>query len=108
MAMSDLVISRAGANAICELLSLRKPNLLIPLSKAASRGDQILNANSFESQGFSLVLQEEDLDEITLVQKVKELDENREKYVAAMEASNQINAIDKIIALIEDAVINRP
>ena len=108
MAMSDLVISRAGANAICELLSLRKPNLLIPLSKAASRGDQILNANSFESQGFSLVLQEEDLDEITLVQKVKELDENKEKYIAAMNESNQINAIDKIIALIEDAVINRP
>ncbi|MBO4785167.1 MAG: UDP-N-acetylglucosamine--N-acetylmuramyl-(pentapeptide) pyrophosphoryl-undecaprenol N-acetylglucosamine transferase, partial [Lachnospiraceae bacterium] len=81
---------------------------LIPLSKAASRGDQILNANSFESQGFSLVLQEEDLDEISLVNKVKELDENKDKYVAAMEASNQINAIDKIIALIEDAVINRP
>lgn len=108
MAMSDLVISRAGANAICELLSLRKPNLLIPLSKAASRGDQILNANSFEAQGYSLVLQEEDLDEITLVAKVKELDENKEKYIEAMEKSSQINAIDKIISLIEDAVINRP
>lgn len=108
MALSDLVISRAGANAICELLSLRKPNLLIPLSKAASRGDQILNASSFEAQGYSLVLQEEDLDEITLVNKVRELNENKEKYVKAMEESNQINAIDKIIALIEDAVINRP
>ncbi len=108
MAMSDLVISRAGANAICELLSLRKPNLLIPLSKAASRGDQILNANSFEVQGYSLVLQEEDLDEISLVNKVRELDENKEQYVKAMSESSQINAIDKIIALIEDAVINRP
>ena len=108
MALSDLVISRAGANAICELLSLRKPNLLIPLSKAASRGDQILNASSFEAQGYSLVLQEEDLDEITLVNKVRELNENKEKYVKAMEESNQINAIDKIIALIEDTVINRP
>ena len=48
------------------------------------------------------------MDEITLVQKVKELDENKEKYIAAMNESNQINAIDKIIALIEDAVINRP
>lgn len=108
MAMSDIVISRAGANAICELLSLNKPNLLIPLSKAASRGDQILNANSFESQGFSLVLQEEDLDEISLVEYVHMLYQNRDTYRAAMENSNQINAIDKIISLIEDAVINRP
>lgn len=108
MAMCDIVVSRAGANAICELLSLNKPNLLIPLSRAASRGDQILNANSFESQGFSLVLQEEDLDEISLVTKVHELYDNRETYRTAMEQSNQINAIDKIVALIEDAVINRP
>ena len=52
-ALTDVVISRAGANAICELLALHKPNLLIPLSANASRGDQILNARSFERQGFS-------------------------------------------------------
>ena len=56
-AMSDLMISRAGANSICEILALRKPNILIPLSAAASRGDQILNANSFKKQGFSEVIQ---------------------------------------------------
>ena len=55
-ALADVVISRAGANAICELLALRKPNLLIPLSANASRGDQILNARSFERQGFSVVI----------------------------------------------------
>ena len=52
-ALADIVISRAGANAICELLALHKPNLLIPLSANASRGDQILNARSFERQGYS-------------------------------------------------------
>lgn len=57
-ALCDLVISRAGANAICELLALKKPTLLIPLSAKASRGDQILNARSFERQGFSMVLEE--------------------------------------------------
>ena len=56
-ALTDVVISRAGANAICELLALHKPNLLIPLSANASRGDQILNARSFERQGFSIVLE---------------------------------------------------
>ena len=57
-ALTDVVISRAGANAICELLALHKPNLLIPLSANASRGDQILIARSFERQGFSIVLEE--------------------------------------------------
>ena len=55
-ALCDIVISRAGANAICELLALRKPTLLIPLPAKSSRGDQILNARSFERQGFSMAL----------------------------------------------------
>ena len=58
---ADFVISRAGANAICELLALHKPNILIPLSLEASRGDQILNARSFENQEFSYVIQEEEI-----------------------------------------------
>ena len=70
-ALADLVISRAGANAICELLALRKPNILIPLSAAASRGDQILNANSFRSQGFSYVLEEEELSNTTLLEAIE-------------------------------------
>lgn len=84
LAAADLVISRAGANSICEFLSLAKPNLLIPLSKAASRGDQILNANSFEKQGYSLVIEEESLTNETLLAGINSLDENREKYIAAM------------------------
>lgn len=56
LAAADLIISRAGANAICEILALRKPNILIPLPAAASRGDQILNAESFQKQGFSYLL----------------------------------------------------
>ncbi|MBQ7832784.1 MAG: undecaprenyldiphospho-muramoylpentapeptide beta-N-acetylglucosaminyltransferase [Lachnospiraceae bacterium] len=108
LAMADIVISRAGANAICELLALKKPNLLIPLPATSSRGDQILNAKSFESQGFSLVLNEDDLDETTLVEKVHELYFNRKSYIDTMSQSSQLNAVDKVIRVIEDAVINRP
>ena len=71
-AAADIVISRAGANSICELLALRKPNLLIPLSAAASRGDQILNANSFSKQGFSMVLEEEAITDDALCDAVTE------------------------------------
>ncbi|MEG1004402.1 MAG: undecaprenyldiphospho-muramoylpentapeptide beta-N-acetylglucosaminyltransferase, partial [Clostridium sp.] len=73
MQSSDYIISRAGANSIFEFLALRKPTLLIPLSKNASRGDQILNANSFEKEGFSLVMQEEELANKSILDGIKML-----------------------------------
>ncbi|MCI8561613.1 MAG: undecaprenyldiphospho-muramoylpentapeptide beta-N-acetylglucosaminyltransferase [Dorea sp.] len=99
--LTDIVISRAGANAICELLALHKPNLLIPLSAHASRGDQILNARSFERQGFSIVLEEETLTDKSLLEAVNNLYEHREQYISAMKNSSQQNSIDTIIDLIE-------
>jgi len=99
-AAADVIVSRAGANAICELLALKKPNILIPLSAAASRGDQILNAESFERQGFSYVLKEEDVTNETLLSAVNEVFENREKYVAAMNESKLNSAIETITEMI--------
>ncbi len=103
-AMADIVISRAGANAICELLALRKPSLLIPLPARASRGDQILNAKSFESQGFAMMADEDYLTAVTLTEKVHELYFTRQSYIEAMQNSNQRDAIDKIVRLIEEIV----
>ena len=102
-ALTDLVISRAGANAICELLALHKPNLLIPLSANASRGDQILNARSFERQGYSVVLEEEELNHDVLLDAIMNLYQNRETYIQTMKNSPQQNSIDTIIDLIEAA-----
>lgn len=103
-ALTDIVISRAGANAICELLALHKPNLLIPLSANASRGDQILNARSFERQGFSMVLEEEEITSEKFLSCVHTLYDNRKQYADAMSSSHQQNSIDTIIELIESAV----
>ena len=103
-AMADIVISRAGANAICELLALRKPNLLIPLPAHASRGDQILNAKSFEAQGFSMVADEDYLTSVTLTEKVHELYFTRQSYIDAMQNSKIRDSIDTIAALIEETV----
>jgi len=103
-AMADIVISRAGANAICELLALHKPNILIPLPAASSRGDQILNARSFESQGFSIVIDEDYLTENLLVEKVQELYCNRQSFVDNMRRSQQKNAIETIVSLIEESI----
>lgn len=103
-ALADIVISRAGANAICELLALRKPNILIPLSAAASRGDQILNARSFERQGFSMVLEEEHLNNVTLENAIQELFKNRSQYMAAMSKSKQFNSVETVVQLIENVI----
>lgn len=100
-ALTDIVVSRAGANAICELLALHKPNLLIPLPANASRGDQILNARSFERQGFSIVLEESEMTNETLLTAINRLYENREVYIETMKRSSQQNSIDTIIDLIE-------
>lgn len=103
-ALCDLVISRAGANAICELLALRKPTLLIPLPAKASRGDQILNARSFERQGFSMVIEEEQLNKEALLQAVAHLSQHRSDYITAMEQCPQTDPIAAILSLIEETV----
>ena len=105
--LADVVISRAGANAICELLALRKPNLLIPLSANASRGDQILNARSFERQGFSVVLEEEETTKESLLAAIQKLYANRSSYMDAMRNSGQHDSINTIIGLIEDAAMHK-
>lgn len=101
-ALSDLVISRAGANSICELLALHKPNILIPLSANASRGDQLLNAHSFEKQGYSVVIEEEIINPDKLFKMILETYKNRERYVNAMKQSTMMDSINKIISLIEE------
>ena len=101
-ALCDIVISRAGANSICEFLTLCKPALLIPLSAAASRGDQILNARSFAKQGFAAVLEEEALTGESLLGALDELWDNRESYIDAMKSSPMGDAIETITGLLEE------
>ena len=103
-ALADIVISRAGANAICELNALAKPNLLIPLSANASRGDQILNAHSFERQGYSMVLEEEEITESVLMDSIRKLYENRNCYIEAMQSSKQLDSINQIVSIIESCI----
>lgn len=100
-AAADIVVSRAGANAIFELLALKKPNILIPLGLNQSRGDQIMNAKSFEKQGFSLVLQNDEVTEDTLLAALDKVLANKETYIRNMEEAKINNAEDTIINLIK-------
>ena len=100
-AAADIVVSRAGANSIFELLALKKPNILIPLP--GGRGDQLLNARSFEGQGYSMVIKQDEITTELLVSKIDELYENKETYISAMAKSTQQDAIKIIADLIAEA-----
>lgn len=99
-AAADVLISRAGSNSISEFLALQKPHLLIPLSANASRGDQILNAASYEKQGFAMVLQEEALSPERMEADVRRLYETRGRYQDAMRKSKQTNGVEAVMAQI--------
>ena len=101
-AIADGIVSRAGANAVCEILALAKPNILIPLSAAASRGDQILNAESFEKQGYSYVLDEDKMTNETLLEAINEVYNDRDKYIEKMKNAKQADATETIFDMIEE------
>lgn len=99
-AAADLFISRAGANTICEILALKKPNILIPLTAAASRGDQLLNAASFEKSGYSYVLQEEQVTRDSILEAVRHVFKNKDSYITALSKGAENSAVDLIMDLI--------
>lgn len=96
-ACSDVLISRAGANVLCEILALRKPALLIPYPADASRGDQILNAESFRSRGLSRVLDQKDMNEDTLVKAVVALYHDRGAIFDAMAKENSADGVENVL-----------
>lgn len=107
MAIADYIVSRAGANSIFEFLALKKPTLLIPLSKNASRGDQILNAHSFEKEGFALVLEEEDMNTKTFLDKINELKNNKNKMISAMKSSGIVNGNKEVLSVILEVIAKK-
>ena len=105
MAAASYIVSRAGANSIFEFLALKKPTLLIPLSKKASRGDQILNANSFKKEGYALVMEEEEITKESFNKKINELVNKKNDLIKAMsEGNNKVGndaVLDTILSVIK-------
>ena len=106
MALAEIIVSRAGANAIHEFLALHKPMLLIPLPLSASRGDQILNAKSFEKRGIAMVLEEENMSPEALVNALAELREKSPELIHKMQNDSISNGTEKVLEVIMDTVKN--
>src|SRR5699024_7701986 len=104
-AITDFVLSRAGANAIFEFLSLRIPMLLIPLSLQASRGDQIVNAKSFKKSGYAHVLEEENLNEKTLVAEAFKLKDFGSVLLDHMKEYKSEKARDRVVEIIKKSAM---
>ena len=99
-AASDVILSRAGANSVCELLALCKPHILVPLSRQVSRGDQVDNAAYFEKQGISMVIAEEDLNSTTLLNALDQLAITQQERVTKMTQLSMSSATQVILKLI--------
>ena len=102
LACADLVLSRAGSNALCEFQALCKPMLLVPYPKGASRGDQILNAQSLQKRGLARVLLQEDMTADTLVKALDETWAARDQLTAALHAAPPANGTRRVLEMIEE------
>lgn len=101
IAASDYILSRAGANALYEILACCKPHVLVPLSRRASRGDQIDNADYFKLQGISQVIPEEALSKERLTEALSVLEMSRDDVISKIKALQIHSATETIVALIE-------
>ncbi|HTI10240.1 MAG TPA: undecaprenyldiphospho-muramoylpentapeptide beta-N-acetylglucosaminyltransferase [Puia sp.] len=102
-AMADFVISRAGANSICEFLSLHKPMLLIPLPLKVSRGDQVLNAESFQRNGYAEILWEKDLTDSNFLNSISRIASRKSEMCANMQRRNGVNSLSNMVGLIKSS-----
>ncbi|MCR8842163.1 undecaprenyldiphospho-muramoylpentapeptide beta-N-acetylglucosaminyltransferase [Paenibacillus sp. SC116] len=104
VAMADVVVSRAGSNTLHELLALRKPMLLIPHTVGGAKTGQLINAKHFCDKGYAAMIRQEEMTEEQFVRAVLDVYEQRECYIEAMRQNVTNQAVDKLIALIDDVL----
>ncbi len=107
LALADVVLSRAGANAVFELLALNKPAVLVPLPAKSSRGDQLLNAQYFEKKGYAKLLEQDTATADALCQAINSVYQNRSAYIKAMEGEKRSDGTEAILSIIEDTATRR-
>ena len=102
LAAADVILSRAGANAVFEFLALAKPALLIPLPLSASRGDQLLNAGYFSRKGYAMTLEQEQMTPDTLFDAINDLYDRRLSFISAMSSDAMADGTDEVLSVIRE------
>lgn len=108
LACADIILSRAGANAVYEFLALAKPALLIPLPFASSRGDQLLNARYFARKGYAITMDQADLNPDSLCRALDSLYESRLQFISTMRADTRADGTNEVLAVIRKATAGEP
>lgn len=101
IAAADLVVSRAGASFLAEVMCAGVASVLIPYPYAAAN-HQMLNAKSMEKAGAATIIENAALDEERLLAKVLPLikqDEKRRQMSQASLAMAKPQAADEIAGL---------
>lgn len=96
-ALSDVVITRGGSNALFELKYMNKKIIIVPLGKAQSRGDQIENAKVFEKKGWADIILEENLTSNTLLKTI-----NKQLKTPEIQKNSNINGTKNILKTLEE------
>ncbi|EHL32705.1 undecaprenyldiphospho-muramoylpentapeptide beta-N-acetylglucosaminyltransferase [Legionella drancourtii] len=104
LAAASIVVSRAGANSLYEILALGKPHILIPLSAQVSRGDQIQNARYFQGLGISIVIDDSSLNAVTLLAALHDLEKNQGEINNKIKALKIKSATEQIVVIIEEQI----
>jgi UDP-N-acetylglucosamine--N-acetylmuramyl-(pentapeptide) pyrophosphoryl-undecaprenol N-acetylglucosamine transferase len=101
-ACADVVLSRAGANSLAELIALRKPAIVVPLPTAASRGDQIDNARLFVEKGYGLAMVQAELTPQSLLAAVEQALDGSDAFVRAMDEAESHDPAVRIVDLLDE------
>ena len=104
LSCADIILSRAGANAVFEFLALAKPALLIPLPCDCSRGDQVLNAKYFARKGYAITMDQADLNPDSLCKALDSLYESRLQFISTMSADTKADGTNEVMNVIRKAV----
>jgi len=102
-AASDIIVSRAGANSISEIVSVGKPSILIPLPTSAS-DHQLKNAYYFSSRGAAVMLEEENLTPNLLYDTIFGVLENKEKQMQMIRAARALAMPDAAKNIAEEII----
>jgi len=94
---ADIIVGRAGAGTIFEILTLKKLALFIPLTLDQSRGDQIENLEYFKDKNVFEVLFEEDFEKVNIKEKILEMFKNKNVYIKNIENLKLENSVDRIL-----------
>lgn len=105
MSKSDIVISRAGANTVWELVALKKPSILIPIAWAYN-DEQNENAKYMENLGLARILPQKDLTPQKLLSEIEKVIEDYPKTIAKSQGhiSEDLSASEKIVDILTEYI----